>query len=39
MHSRIIGATIVVAYGPAGALELTVPFAAFLGALLGVGLA
>jgi iron complex transport system permease protein len=34
-----LGATIVVAFGPSGALELTVPLAAFVGALLGVGLA
>jgi iron complex transport system permease protein len=34
-----LGATIVVAYGPSGALELTVPLAAFVGAVLGVGLA
>lgn len=34
-----LGATIVVAFGPSGALELTVPVAAFVGALLGVGLA
>ena len=33
-----LGATIAVAYGPS-ALELTVPFAAFVGALVGVGLA
>jgi iron complex transport system permease protein len=34
-----LGATIAVAYGPTGALELTVPIAAFIGALVGVGLA
>jgi iron complex transport system permease protein len=34
-----LGATIVVAYGPSGAVELTVPLAAFVGALVGVGLA
>jgi cobalamin transport system permease protein len=34
-----LGATIAVAYGPAGALEVTVPVAAFIGALAGVGLA
>jgi iron complex transport system permease protein len=34
-----LGATIAVAYGPAGAVELTVPAAAFVGALAGVGLA
>jgi iron complex transport system permease protein len=34
-----LGATIAVAYGPAGALEVTVPIAAFVGALVGVGLA
>ena len=34
-----LGATIVVAYGPSAALELTVPLAAFVGALTGVGLA
>ncbi|HYG72343.1 MAG TPA: iron ABC transporter permease [Actinomycetota bacterium] len=34
-----LGATIVVAYGPSGALDLTVPLAAFVGAVLGVGLA
>jgi iron complex transport system permease protein len=34
-----LGATIVVAYGPSGAIELTVPLAAFAGALVGVGLA
>jgi iron complex transport system permease protein len=34
-----LGATIVVAYGPWGASEITVPIAAFAGALAGVGLA
>ena len=34
-----LGATIAVGYGPSGALELTVPVAAFVGALVGVGLA
>ena len=34
-----LGATIAVAYGPSGALDLTVPGAAFVGALIGVGLA
>ena len=34
-----LGATIAVAYGPAGAIDLTVPLAAFVGALVGVGLA
>src|SRR3954470_23643380 len=34
-----LGASIVVAYGAAGALEVTVPIAAFLGAIVGVGLA
>ena len=34
-----LGATIVVAYGPSGSVELTVPLAAFVGALVGVGLA
>ena len=34
-----LGATIAVAYGPSGALDLTVPAAAFVGALIGVGLA
>jgi iron complex transport system permease protein len=34
-----LGATIVVAYGPAGATEITVPIAAFVGAIVGVGLA
>ncbi len=34
-----LGATIVVAYGPSSAVELTVPLAAFIGALIGVGLA
>jgi iron complex transport system permease protein len=34
-----LGATIAVAYGPAGAVEITVPAAAFVGALFGVGLA
>jgi iron complex transport system permease protein len=34
-----LGATIVVAYGPSSAIELTVPLAAFIGALIGVGLA
>jgi iron complex transport system permease protein len=34
-----LGATIVVAYGPSGAIDLTVPLAAFAGALVGVGLA
>ncbi len=34
-----LGATIAVAYGPAGAVEVTVPIAAFLGAIGGVGLA
>jgi iron complex transport system permease protein len=34
-----LGATIAVAYGPSSALNLTVPFAAFIGALVGVGLA
>jgi iron complex transport system permease protein len=34
-----LGATIAVAYGPSSALDLTVPFAAFIGALVGVGLA
>jgi iron complex transport system permease protein len=34
-----LGATIAVAYGPSGALELTVPIAAFVGAVVGVGLA
>jgi iron complex transport system permease protein len=34
-----LGATIAVGYGPAGAIDLTVPIAAFVGALVGVGLA
>ena len=34
-----MGATIAVAYGPSGAVDLTVPLAAFVGALVGVGLA
>jgi iron complex transport system permease protein len=34
-----LGATIVVAYGSSGASEVTVPIAAFAGAVLGVGLA
>ncbi len=34
-----LGATIAVAYGPSGAVDLTVPLAAFIGALAGVGLA
>jgi iron complex transport system permease protein len=34
-----LGATIVVAYGPSAALEVTVPIAAFVGAVAGVGLA
>lgn len=34
-----LGATIAVAYGPSGAVEFTVPAAAFVGALTGVGLA
>ncbi|MCI0634282.1 MAG: iron ABC transporter permease [Actinobacteria bacterium] len=34
-----LGATIAVAYGPAAAADLTVPLAAFVGALVGVGLA
>ena len=34
-----LGATIAVGYGPAGAIDLTVPIAAFIGALVGVGLA
>jgi iron complex transport system permease protein len=34
-----LGATIAVGYGPAGAIDVTVPIAAFVGALVGVGLA
>jgi cobalamin transport system permease protein len=34
-----LGATIAVGYGPAGAIDVTVPMAAFVGALIGVGLA
>ena len=34
-----LGATIAVGYGPAGAIDVTVPIAAFIGALVGVGLA
>jgi iron complex transport system permease protein len=34
-----LGATVAVAYGPTGALEVTVPAAAFAGAVGGVGLA
>jgi len=34
-----LGATIAVAYGPSGVVEVTVPIAAFAGALVGVGLA
>ncbi len=34
-----LGATVVVAYAPSGTVELTVPIAAFAGALGGVGLA
>ena len=34
-----VGATVAVGYGPAGAFEVTVPIAAFVGALLGVGMA
>ena len=34
-----LGATIAVAYGPSGALEVTVPIAAFIGAVAGVGMA
>jgi iron complex transport system permease protein len=34
-----LGATIAVAYGPSGAVEVTVPIAAFVGAVAGVGLA
>jgi iron complex transport system permease protein len=34
-----LGATLVVAYGPPGALEFTIPVAAFVGAVLGVSLA
>lgn len=34
-----LGATIAVAYGPSGVLEVTVPIAAFVGAVVGVGLA
>lgn len=34
-----LGATIAVAYGPTGVVEVTVPIAAFVGALVGVGLA
>ncbi len=34
-----VGATIAVAYGPSGAVDVTVPLAAFVGALAGVGLA
>jgi iron complex transport system permease protein len=34
-----LGATIAVGYGPAGAIDVTVPVAAFVGALVGVGLA
>lgn len=34
-----LGATIAVAYGPSGAVDLTVPLAAFVGAIAGVGLA
>ena len=34
-----LGATIAVAYGPSGVIEVTVPIAAFVGAVMGVGLA
>jgi iron complex transport system permease protein len=34
-----LGATIAVGYGPAGVIDVTVPIAAFVGALVGVGLA
>ena len=34
-----LGATIAVAYGPTSAIDFTVPIAAFVGALVGVGLA
>jgi len=34
-----LGATLAVVYGPSDALEVTVPIAAFIGALIGVGLA
>jgi cobalamin transport system permease protein len=34
-----LGATIAVGYGPAGAIDVTVPIVAFIGALVGVGLA
>jgi iron complex transport system permease protein len=34
-----LGATIAVAYGPSGVVEVTVPIAAFAGAIAGVGLA
>jgi iron complex transport system permease protein len=34
-----LGATIAVAYGPTGVVEVTVPIAAFVGAIVGVGLA